>query len=254
MDNKKLMHILLRDVIELEQLVGEFRQNGNFDALEQELLLTRISGVRHLLEVACNLKEAGSEVFPLREIQKPEIQAEEKHEQVKVPLKEEMVTRVAEPAVSADVKSRVPEHREFQSTPVTPGAEMFSEEKEEKMTAPDMSLEDEPVLPAGKHILADRFVAGKSVNDLLLERSRSDLRFSNMPLSSLASAIGTNERFLFTRELFEGNMDSFNDTILKLDSLNSIQEAADFLRDNFKWKKSETSLRFIDLVKRRFAR
>ncbi len=38
MDNKKLMHILLRDVRELEELVVEMHQAGSCDLLDMELV------------------------------------------------------------------------------------------------------------------------------------------------------------------------------------------------------------------------
>jgi hypothetical protein len=34
--------------------------------------------------------------------------------------------------------------------------------------------------------------------------------------------------------------------------MNHISEAVNFLQQNFKWKKNETSLKFVNLVKRRF--
>ena len=82
-------------------------------------------------------------------------------------------------------------------------------------------------------------------------KNQNDLRFS-IPIPSLSSAIGTNDRFLFTRELFDGNMDHFSETIHKLDEMKTIREAVDFLQENFQWKNNETSRKFMELVKRRF--
>jgi hypothetical protein len=121
----------------------------------------------------------------------------------------------------------------------------------ESPTDDNMELEEEAL--TSPQTLGEKFVHSRSVNDLLLEHGKSDLKFSNMPVTSLHTAIGINDRFLFTRELFEGNGDAFADAIRKLDSMGSIHDAAVFLRENFKWKKNETSLKFIELVKRRFA-
>ncbi len=108
-------------------------------------------------------------------------------------------------------------------------------------------------VPHEKQILGEKFTAGKSVHDLLMsEKTKNDLKFSNIPIHNLASAIGTNDRFLFTRELFDGNMEQFNETIRQLDTMKTIREAVDFLQEHFQWKKSETSTKFLELVKRRF--
>jgi len=91
------------------------------------------------------------------------------------------------------------------------------------------------------------------VNDLLLEKGKSDPKVAHLPIESLASAIGINDRFLFVRELFDGKSEEFNETISQIDLMKDIHEAAAYLRNMYKWKKSETSLKFIDLVKRRFS-
>lgn len=250
MDNKKLMHTLLRDVRELEQLTGDMKQAGTFDALDIELILTRISGVRHLLEVAAQNQEkeistpvkTKSEKQPVQETSIPEplltVKEVGPNQADNLPKAEEQ----SQPAVGkVEVQTKMTEsfHLSEEIQVVTPSGN-GNEQAEEKTVAGE------------KQILAEKFTAGKSVNDLLLERGKSDPRFTHLPLNNLAGAIGINDRFLFTRELFEGNADAFSETVRVLDAMHSIQEAADYLREHFQWNKSETSLKFIDLVKRRF--
>jgi len=250
MDNKKLMHILLHDVSELEQLIAEIRNDGSFDAIDMELLHTRISGVRHLLEIAGDVKDQPKETAQVPEKLKPisVILTEEKAQPEDVSVQKIKVKKEDEPVVTHEEKIKPAGEPIFASSM----AEEVLSEKEVLTPLIEREAKEEFKETTEKPILADKFVAGKSVNDILLEKSKNDSRISNMAINSLASAIGTNERFLFTRELFEGNMESFNDTINRLDNMHGIREAADFLRENFKWQKSETSLRFIDLVKRRF--
>jgi hypothetical protein len=61
-----------------------------------------------------------------------------------------------------------------------------------------------------------------------------------------------NDRFMNIRELFDGNNQKFLETVKTLDSKQNIKEAVDYLRNNFRWKRNETSLKFVNLVKRRF--
>ena len=256
MDNNKLLQILLRDAGEVEQLIGEIRQAGSFDPLDMELLQTRISGIKHLLEIACDLKvgqpvTANSHDKPASPpVSVPEAKIESAPAPVFPPeipkktkeKKNETVIPVAENPTFIVPPATIPE--------ITAAEAIV--ENSPSLLSRSIGPEEDSVHFSEKHILAEKFVAGKSLNDLLHEKSKADPKFSNLPLSSLANGIGTNERFLFTRELFEGNMEHFNETIHTLDSMHTIQEAIDFLSDHFKWGKSETSLRFIDLIKRRF--
>jgi len=248
MDIKKLMHILLRDIKDLENFVGELRLPAEFDRMDRELLLTKIAGIRHLLEVAAEEEEHPSGIFrPAQRIQNsivPDKKAEpvphhsRQEKQTVIPVREE--EKSTPDIQSKDEKPDIPAEKPSQDADFQLHDELESHEKKE--------------LHPEKQILGEKFVAGKSVNDLLLEKSKSDSRFSHLPVSNLGNAITTNDKFLLIRELFDGNADEYNETIRKIDAMDSIHEAAAFLRDHWGWKKSETSLKFIDLVKRRFIR
>jgi len=269
MDNKKLMQILLRDVTELQELVLGIKNSRSFDPLDLELLYTRISGVRHMLEVvsdtAPSLKStdrATLEVLSEKPVE-PEItnlkdSIVEKVEQIKFPEPQPLdaeiskspgttVKEVSREAIHEKEKTEEPEEPKIVTT-IEPEKPVF-----EKQSAPDndeVQLEEEVAAPP--QTFGEKFQHGKSVNDLLFEHGKTDYKYSNLPVSSLQSAIGINDRFLFIRELFEGKADNFTETIRKIDSMTSLHDAAVYLRENFKWKKNETSLKFIDLVKRRF--
>lgn len=112
--------------------------------------------------------------------------------------------------------------------------------------------EDEPVDIHNKR-LGDSFLKEKSVNDIRSDdMSKLEHKLSNRPLSSIQSAIGINDRFQYIRELFEGSADNFVKAVTELDSMNDMKEAVDYLQTNFKWKKNEASLKFVNLIKRRF--
>jgi hypothetical protein len=256
MDNKKLLQILLRDAGELEQLIGEIRQAGSVDPLDMKLLQMRISGITQMLEAACDLKEPPPGT----------VYHEEKPSPVLVSLPEAKIESA--PVVQPDVPKKSKEKIKEIGTPVAeerpmpvqslitngPTVKEVINKNESGVLPLATGPEEKSDLYPEEQILAEKFVAGKSLNDILQEKSKPDLKFSNLPLTSLSTGIGTNERFLFTRELFDGNMEHFTETVHKLDSMVTIQEAIDFLSENFTWGKSETSLRFMDLIKRRFIR
>jgi len=66
-------------------------------------------------------------------------------------------------------------------------------------------------------------------------------------------AIGLNDRFLFTRELFNNDAELFTKTIGVLNQKGSWENAAAFLNDNFSWDSEDpTLILFLSFVKRRF--
>ena len=117
----------------------------------------------------------------------------------------------------------------------------------------EVHLEDEEQIDVHNKRLGDSFLKEKSVNDIMSDDlSKLEHKLSNRPVASIKSAIGINDRFQYIRELFEGSADNFVKAVADLDSMEDIKEAVDYLQTNFKWKKNDTSLKFIGLIKRRF--
>ena len=101
--------------------------------------------------------------------------------------------------------------------------------------------------------LVDSFLKGKSINDLITDHHKLEFKLSNLPIDKIEKAIGVNDRFQFIRELFDNDAALFVDTIRNIDSMQNIEEAINFIRNTFKWQKTETSLKFLNLIKRRFS-
>jgi hypothetical protein len=85
------------------------------------------------------------------------------------------------------------------------------------------------------------------------DKGTIDHQLSGSPLTMLKVAIGLNDRFQFIRELFNNDTSLFDHTVEQIDQMGNISEAVTFLNSNFKWKRNETSLKFAQLVKRRFS-
>jgi hypothetical protein len=126
------------------------------------------------------------------------------------------------------------------------------EEKKEIPVSGEVELEEEEQVETDRR-LGDSFLKGKSVNDIIEDQNKLEFKLSNRPVESIQTAIGINDRFQYIRELFDGKPEKFKETVSSIDSMNNIQEAVVFLQQNFKWKKNETSLKFVNLIKRRFA-
>lgn len=105
-----------------------------------------------------------------------------------------------------------------------------------------------------KTLIGDSFQNERSVNDVLGENKADESNLNNGPISSLRAAIGLNDRFLFIREIFANNTDKYNTVIDQLDKLETIQQAVEYLKANLSLQKNDTSLKFVDLLKRRFSK
>jgi hypothetical protein len=272
MENKKLVKILLKDMAELEEMIAEAKTKGDFDALEMEIIHTRTKSILQLLQLLNGMEPAGvvpkmpapkeTEIKP----QKPKtpIYAEPEIKEEPIPEKEEKMQVDEVPEIKVEKgeeesreeievkKEDVAEKQAIQEETKIEKEEFVEKEKPvtENMSN-DVELEEEELIEANQR-LGDSFLKGKSVNDILTDQNKLEFKLSNRPVVSIQSAIGINDRFQYIRELFDGSTEKFAQTVTDLDSMNNINEAVKYLQKNFKWKKNETSLKFVNLIKRRF--
>ncbi len=259
MENKKLINILARDMGELEELIAEMKTNKKFDVLEMEFIHTRAKGVLQLLQML-NAGEGpvmpaageGNEILEkLKDnVQKvSQITSEIKTETSEQKKPEEESRKEQKEQPLPGVIPEPPGHQEEESPQEREEEEMHASEQDDD---DGNMLQEEIVKPEAMGRLGDSFLKSKSVNDLITDQVKLEFKLSNRPVTSIQSAIGINDRFQYIRELFDGNNQKFLETVKTLDSMDNIRQAIDYLRIHFKWKKNETSLKFVNLVKRRF--
>ncbi len=98
----------------------------------------------------------------------------------------------------------------------------------------------------------------KEINDTVAQNhtSLADKLRANS-IQKLADSIALNERFLFSNELFNGNMEAFKRALTELDHIASLADAQRYinvqLKEENQWDmESEIVEKFITLIKRRF--
>ncbi len=83
-------------------------------------------------------------------------------------------------------------------------------------------------------------------------------RMEQQPLSNLKEAIGVNEKFLFINELFDGNIQAYNEAISRLNSMEDSAKAFDYLNRlgiEYAWdanRSAGTIEKLAKLVQRRY--
>lgn len=279
MENKKLLKFLLKDISDLEELILEKGNNG-FDELEMEFMQNRVGGAKRLIQ---KLYEKMNGAESVHEIETSEVVTKEAPQKSTTPeLKEEKIEKkeekVIEPVAESLEEKKVEEpdekvaeeapsnteEKEIIAEETTVAAEKVEEKPVEeevvsveedvkKKTIDKIDLKEKKEKPTSPR-LGDKFSKEKSVNDLIdVDNTKLEHKLSNRPVEKIKTAIGINDRFLYIRELFDGNADSFSTAVAELDNKSDLNEAVNYLQQNFKWEKNETSLKFVNLVKRRFA-
>ncbi len=276
METKKLIKILLNDMSELEELIATVKANGRFKALEMEFIHTRAKGILQLVQLIdlndeyfqpgdTGKLDTDSVVSGISVFEEPEEKTEQLPETVSETEQEQEQKQEQIEVQTEEAEQKVTPREEEQTT--TMGSFSISvteEEKPESETEAVLSdeadakddedmLEEEVESAEVVHRLGETFTKGKSLNELTPEKNKLEFKLSNLPVSSLQAAIGINDRFQYIRELFDGDNQKYLDAVKNIDSLDNLKDAVDYLRDNFKWKKNETSLKFVRLVKRRFS-
>jgi len=140
---------------------------------------------------------------------------------------------------------------EIVTEPVKPAQPKEKEKEKEEIVSHDSE----------EHIqgetLAEKFQGKhKFRNEIMAEQnSRVDMstRLQNKPIVDLYKAIGINDKFLFIKELFDGDSARYSETINHLNAIADLNDAIIYLQDNFQWTEdNEHAAKFIDLVRRKF--
>ncbi len=115
----------------------------------------------------------------------------------------------------------------------------------------------EPIDHSQGEILAEKFQGKQKFrNEIIAEHTTKvdmSTKLQNKPIGDLTKAIGINDKFLFIKELFNGDSARYSETLSHLNSFADLNDAIIYLQDNFEWAESnENAAKFIDLVRRKF--
>ncbi len=76
----------------------------------------------------------------------------------------------------------------------------------------------------------------------------------NTPVSSLRTAISVGDRFMLIRDLFAGNVDTYEEAIDTLDTIDNLDDCIIYITENFSWRPSSEGAKLIvDLLQRKFS-
>ena len=176
----------------------------------------------------------------------PEVEVElivgEDEDTAEVPMAEEPVAEVTE-ETKAPEAAVVPEVQE-------PVAQPKEEVKEERPQAVPEVKED-IVQPNAEKPQAATEAQQETKAEVKAAPTQTSL--FGAPVKDIRQAISLGDRFLFQRELFAGNGEKMQKALDELNSLDTLDEAMEYVREHFDWDKESTAAQlFENVLRRRF--
>ncbi len=230
--------------------------------------------VKHLkvLEAEIEASEAPDVVSPIEDAQTTPFEnpiEEESIEVESVEISEEIIEEVELPHFSGEPETA--EQAEVEESPeaepvFAPIAEESIEEIEEETPTQEehnISMEEVEIITMQGSVHQEEVKESfRYVQSDVNERNKRDddslaSKLKKTKIEDLKSAVALNQRFLFSNELFNGNMEAFNRALNELNHLENMDEALRYidlqLSKNYNWKKdSDTVGEFLALIERRF--
>jgi hypothetical protein len=108
-----------------------------------------------------------------------------------------------------------------------------------------------------KVIIAEKYHKNQTyINELLaqgLQKKDISSLMQAKAVNDIEAAIGVNERFVFIKELFSGDSESYLKTIRILNNAANFNEAFNYIHQTYSWNlDGETAQKLLDIVRRRF--
>ena len=167
-------------------------------------------------------------------------------------------------SVAEDSQKEVPKKEDPPPAPLTekPVEKPVEKEKSSTSATPTGKTVIDLLSSYENQTIADRYIS-QDDNSLhnRISSNKEDrsigARMQQHPINSLKDVIGVNEKFLFINELFQGNIQAYNESIARLNEMETLRTAFDYLNElgaAFDWdaKRSATTIeKFANYVQRR---
>jgi hypothetical protein len=120
----------------------------------------------------------------------------------------------------------------------------------DNVSAPKIKKEEKP------RSVTDQYQQTNTLNDIISNiSSKTDIQsiITKQPIEDLNKAFGVNDKFRFSKLLFNNNIQDFNNTIWEINLLNNLDEAIMYISEKYSWSADdETVQEFIIMLQRRF--
>jgi len=231
MDFNATIDLIIKDLNDAREIIDDLKKYPGVPALQVELAKSKCKSAGEVIALLKSLSDS-------TQVIKEEPLLETHH----LRLQEEETT-----TSSPEITKTTPGEKKEESKPVeifTPSVETLKELNGTVKKA----IESAIIADRFSH-LSNRF--NEQLGSMKGDEDVSD-HLKTKPLTSLSEAIGVNDRFLFIREIFNGNKDAYTQAISRLDTAESLQDAiAVIMSYTGEKNENETVRQLLDLVKRK---
>jgi len=240
MEFNATIDLIIKDLNDACQIIDDLKSYPGVPELQVELAKAKCKSAGDIIGLLKNVKYQPV-VQKTEKIPDPVI----KEVPVKQAVRTEPIPEIVEPAPAEEKKPVVKSIR----------AKQPSEDKEKK-TDKISTYEKPDTANQEPGIIADKFT-GKSTNineQLGTFKAEDDVTelMKSKPIQNLKAAIGLNDKFLFIREIFNGDKEAYDQAINRLEEAGSTEDAkAVIVSYTGISEESEAVKQLMDLVKRK---
>lgn len=250
---------------EAQELLYKATENGNISSIDKDLALDKIRKAYDLILIESKFLKSEE---ALQVAKQPTKLKEEKV------VKDEPVVKVKEeekptPIVRTEVTKELPEEKPRTAERVSifdPSIKGLSKVGDDKIVKnvekvfdeiEEAKSEDFSILKTEQpESLVEKFQGKrKTMTDSLSNQIKEKPVASQLldkPISDLTKEIGVHDKFLFIKELFNGDSNQYDKTIEKVNQFTDIAEALIYIQENFSWNENNKAAnRFIELIRRK---
>jgi hypothetical protein len=245
MDFNSTIDIIIKDLREAREIIDDLKHYPGVPQIQVELAKSKCKSAEEIIALLKTMK---------LEYQAPHNKMVEAVENTKVIKPDKPVIKDALIEISDEEENR----SSSPPVPVKKVSEVSSLSVNEKPRA-----ETERVVPKKSkrkmpdtNIVADKFSKMPNTFNEQLGNIKSDddvsSAFKSRPVSNLYEAIGINDKFLFVREIFNGDQLSYNEAISKLNKVDNLSDAkAIIMSYTGEGEENEAVEQLLDLLKRK---
>ncbi|PKP34236.1 MAG: hypothetical protein CVT98_10950 [Bacteroidetes bacterium HGW-Bacteroidetes-15] len=257
MENRNSFKKVLEHLIDAQQLLRIGIEKGNLSTIERDILLEKLRSCYEEI-----LFDKKVEVPSPSEIQylssKPEKVQVDTPKEIEPQKREIEIPKVISSASKAVeiILEDAPTSAPVAKAEVENNYEVEKELEKKENTDRNVDIIETKRDSEKTHseILGEKYQGKKKFRNEVLGNGKKDMSsvLQNKPIFDLTKAIGINDKFLLTKELFNGNAELYSKTIRQLNEFTDINDALIYIQDNFSWDdKNEAANQLIDLIRRK---
>ena len=225
MDFNTTVDLIIRELNEAVEIIEDFKSYHNIPFLQVELAKSKCRNAAEVIRLLKNIQDNSPAIKEVSE--------------QKVTSGKQVIEKPVTEIRKQEKAERKPEIRRQEPVKAKEEPSRISKGKTETLT------------------LGDTFgQRTDSLNEKMGVRNEDDdMRdfMKSKPINMLSEAIGINDKFLFIRELFNGNSELYNQTISSLDNSGNIDDASTIVQNiTGDDTNNKAAKQLLELVKRKF--